>query len=358
VRCTAAREGNAVLCVQRAASGQFELLAGNGDPAPALARVKALADAYVDTMLTRDGGGLLFQDNPPPGSTSSPLWWAPTATASDPATHVLLDANAVSEGWDLTEDERAVYYLRPAAPPATAMTRRLSYRPLIAAATPVDLAERIGYLRSLGHDTVAALQDLNQGTGVLKLIQGHTAPQELTVGPTTSDFLVSADQRYVALRSSPDSATLRLDLRVATRDSGDICTLQKLSQTEIFTDQPFSDNGELILWSDHAEPTILNGDGWLAHTRGCSDRRKFATRFFYGFTLADRGLLYLDEATENGGVLRLVTWGEGMSWPAAGATVIDDAADFAFTVIDPDRRVAVYVSRRPGAEGLYALELP
>ena len=61
---------------------------------------------------------------------------------------------------------------------------------------------------------------------------------------------------------------------------------------------------------------------------------------------------------EGGGTLRFLRWGPDMSWPTSGPLTIQPGVDPAMTVIEPDRKVAVFSSHRAGAEGLYAVTLP
>jgi hypothetical protein len=178
------------------------------------------------------------------------------------------------------------------------------------------------------------------------------------VGPTSQGFALTADGRFISLRPVVDTASTHTDLRIADQETGAVCTLQKLPQTGPVVSGTFSDNGELVFWSENPDPTANNGEGWLAHTRGCAGGRRFASRMFWGYTLGNRGLLYLDEATDTGGVLRVVTWAEGMSWPPGGAVVVDPDSALPFMVVGADQRLVVFQSRRAGAEGIYVAELP
>jgi hypothetical protein len=47
-----------------------------------------------------------------------------------------------------------------------------------------------------------------------------------------------------------------------------------------------------------------------------------------------------------------------MAWPAAGPLSIQSDVDVALAMVEPDRKIAVFTSLRPGSEGVYAVQLP
>jgi hypothetical protein len=265
--------------------------------------------------------------------------------------------------WNLSADGSQLHLLRGNTGGDDRLSATLSMFDLVRLTGPHDLAERIGELAGIDgplgtHLGVSVLQDQVGPLGVLKLFLG-APPREVIVGTSSAQYVVSPDGRFTVFTPTEDPATGRHAARIADHAAGSVCALQIRPQVYVDTLDAFSDNGELVFWLDYPDPTRGVADGWMARSAACADKQKFASRLFVHFVLRDRGLLYLDEfVASSGGTLRVATWQTGMSWPSAGAVAIQDGVDPRLTVLEPDRKVAVFTSHQGGRAGLYAVKLP
>jgi hypothetical protein len=326
--------------------------------------VKTLATADVDVLLTFDGRSLLLEEPEPGPQRRGHLTITPIGSAEGPAAPVPIASQVVRHRWELAGDGSRLFLLRANTATGQRVSATLSSVDISTPTIFSDLAERIGWMQVLYGVAqaplgVAMLQDQDNEFGVLKLLLGPDL-KEVIVGTSAPLFVVSPDARYTVFSPARDPATGNFSLRVADHAGGNVCALQNKPQGFLDTLDSFSDNGELVFWYEFPDPTRQGlAEGWLARSAGCADKRKFATALALYHLLRDRGLLYLDQYTPSGGgTLQLVSWETGMSWPSSGAVVIQDGVDGRYAVLEPDRRVAVFTSRRGGSAGLYAVTLP
>jgi hypothetical protein len=359
--CSAAREAPVAACVDRAEGGMFDLMFGSLASGGSLNRVKRFATAEIAVDIASTGRSLLFQELPPSGPAT--LWMAPLETAGEPVTHVAIARDAISRQWSFAPYGPRIFFLRAGTNSLGGIPGTLSTTLARNPAVIADLTSRVHYFRPLvgagGADLgVAAVQDMASAAGILRLFLG-TPPREVVVGSSYLQFAVSPDGRYTLFPQLQDQVTGRFDARVADHEAGSVCALQRHTQAVIDTEDAFSENGQLAFWYDYVEASRTVPDGWLAQASSCADRRKFADRIRIHYVLRNSGLLYLDQFNEDsGGVLQHLRWGPEMSWPASGPLAIQAGVDTALTVIEPDRKIAVFTSHRSRSEGLYAVLLP
>jgi hypothetical protein len=361
VHCEAAPQAASAWCLDRVAGGRFELRVGPLAPAPALIPVKSLATPEVYGSLSSDGSSFLL-DEPGKGAARS-LSIMPIADPTRPGAAVQIASEVERGWWTLSGDGAYLFLLRANTGGEKRVSGTLSVFDLVQLMGPGDLAERVGWFEPLAGPGgtslgVAVLQDLVGRSGVLKLFL-NVSPFEVNVGPSSVSYAVSSDGRFTVFTPTEDPGTTLHDARVADHAAGSVCALQIRPQTHLDISEAFSENGELVFWHDFPDDRRDAGDGWMARSAGCAVKQKFATRLLVHHVLRDRGLLYVDEYTPaSGGTLRVVSWQAGMSWPSTGAAAIQDGVDGQLTVIEPERKIAVFTSRQSGRAGLYAVKLP
>jgi hypothetical protein len=362
--CLPAREAPTVACVDRAPGatpGMFDLLAGPA--AMPLQRVKRAVGEFA-VGLASNGRWLLYEEAPAPRPAT--LWLAPMETVADPATHVAISKNVVSRQWTFATYSPQIYFLRDDPPGPYSANPTVATTNARSPAMISDVAPRVGVFRTLdgldGTDLgVAVVQDLDfvESSGVLKLFFNGFGSQ-VVVGTVTQLFTVSPDGRYTMFAQVQDKTVGRFDTRIADHEGSSVCALQREARAVIDSFEAFTSNGELAFWYDFPDGSRTIPDGWMARSKGCGERRKFAERLLVHYVIGNTGLLYLDQAgpASPGGVLKYVKWGPDMAWPAAGPLSIQSDVDVALAMVEPDRKIAVFTSLRPGSEGVYAVQLP
>lgn len=340
----------------------YAALAGVLDPVkPLLLVKKLLAGAYSE--ISSDGQFLGYEEAPAAGNGPGTLWLTPIKDAGNPAAHVLISKDVVRGWWYFSLGGASLYFLQANVGTGDDILATLSMVDVRNPTVVGNLATRVGDFQRLATEDgadlgVAVLQDVTAGGG-LRLFLGEKADKVVIVGTSTAEFAVSPGARYTFLQPLDDPATARRDARIADHAASTVCALQKLRQTTIDRYDAFTANSQLTFWYDHPERTQTVGEGWMARTQGCADKRRFANCLYTYATIRNDGLAYLDEFTpEAGGTLRLVKWGPGMSWPAAGPVTVQANVRPNYALVSPALKLMVYTSHAAGSEGLYLAELP
>jgi hypothetical protein len=300
----------------------------------------------------RTGDRLVFMQNTA-GVPARPLFLLPAAEVADPAKRIMLAPNVY--GLEQSTDGTLVYVIREEGNKGglfsvdTATGTKVTEIAAAMEGVSALLDDRGTDLGLVAYDGFAG------DTANARLILDRTNPMKTVALGRVGGAAVSPDKAYTLISTQVVTTPSRLtDAKIVDNVSLATCVLQPAAHSSRVLPF-FSSSSSLVFWREpSAEP--LWDNVWMATAKGCAGKRMITGQMLAFNGLPNDAILYKQRNAE------LSTLVYQRFNPETGATVagpltVHEGVGL-LSVIEPERKLAVFSSTATGAEGIFVVDLP
>jgi hypothetical protein len=341
-------------CFDRTPEGTLNYHAGLAtETAPLPFLLKQNSGETIDSAFSRMSDRVFFSSKAAEGG---PLFHSAIADIADPTKRVML-APKVRE-WGVSADGGAVFYIRDDGPTGGPIFLVATATPT---ATPAMLAPMVQEVKvltdDLGRDVaISTLEGKTGDIGTLKVLFPTNPIRTIPLGQGAS-VVVAPNRQQAVLSTKVNPNKTRVDAKLVDLMTMKECVLDAEPRVTVASEQGFSPDSRFVFWT---QPAAAGEDsyGWLAPVGDCTKKRRFSERLLFPRVIDNGGFLFMEylPGADKIPVLQYQKLNPDTGFATEAATLQQYVVRF--DVVGADRKLAVYSSLAPGAEGIYLVDLP